>query len=181
MSAQIVIKTVYELTEHEVFQINEALFREFKVPFTVDDETKTLQFFLLKQQDVIVALGALQEVRPVIFNGENFVIYAVLHVVSNMKGKGFGKQVVVAMNDYLSSRNKTILGFCMPRNAGFYEKCGFTIDTTSTQRFVYTTGNKRITNQDGQCIFYKDSTDEFMKKVLANPTIEVSIPTQNLW
>ena len=54
-------------------------------------------------------------------------------------------------------------------------------NTKSTQRFVYRKGDKKITNQAGQYIFYQDSSDHFMEKVLANPVKEVSIPTQNLW
>lgn len=162
-------------------QIKEAIFREFKVPFNIDDKSNDRLFFLLKNKDSILAMGALWEVKPVIFNGESFVIYGVLNVVANIKGKGYGKQVVSAMREYLVSRNKTAFGFCMPKNTVFYEKCGFKIETNATKRFVYSKGIERITNQDGQVIFYEDSSDNFMKKVLTNPDKEVSIPTPNLW
>lgn len=181
MKMEIVIKTTTELLNDELNQISNALFREFKVPFIVNDESKDTLFFLLKQNEHIISMGAIHEVKPVFFNGENFIIYAALHVVSNVKNKGYGKEVVTSMKKYLSSQNKTMFGFCMPKNKGFYEKCGFSIETNSTKRFVYNKNNEKITNKDGQIIFYEDSSDEFMKKVIASPEKEVSIPTPSLW
>lgn len=181
ISTKIVLKNGADLTDDELSQIKVAIFREFKVSFKIDDQTRDRLFFLLKHNDVILAMGALWEVKPVIFNGEKFSFFGVLNVVANIKGKGYGKQVVTEMREYIISHNFTGFGFCMPKNTAFYEKCGFTIDTVSTQRFVYTKGTERITNRDGQYIFYQDSSDHFMEKVLASPDKEVSIPTQNLW
>lgn len=170
-----------ELTENETSQINEAFLRDFKVTFVLNEDVKIRLYFLLKEQETILAVGALGEVKPVIFMGESFVLYGVYDVVASIKEKGFGKQVVMAMKNYLTSNDKTGLGFCLPNRAGFYERCNFNIDTISTKRFVYTKGKERITNQDGQYIFYQDSSKGFMRKVLANPQEEVSIPTDNLW
>ncbi|MDO8610558.1 MAG: GNAT family N-acetyltransferase [bacterium] len=177
----IIKKNGSELTDSELAQINDALLREFKVSLPSRDQLKDRLFFLLKQGNTILAMGALLEVRPVIFDEKEYVIYGFVNVVANEKGKGYGKQVITAMKEYLTTYDKTGLGFCMLNNKRFYEKCGFNIETTSTQRFVYTKGAERITNQDGQIIFYQDSSDNFMKKVLAKPEKEVSIPTQNLW
>lgn len=170
-----------QLTESEISQINKAFLRDFKMPFVLNDDVKIRLYFLLKNGEEVLAFGALGEVKPVIFMGESFVIYGVYDVVANVKGKGFGKEVVTALKNYLVSNDKTGLGFCMPKNAGFYKKCNFMIDTISTKRFVYTKGGKRITNQDGQFIFYLDSSEGFMARVLVNPEEEVSIPTDNLW
>lgn len=169
-----------ELTPDEISQINEASLRDFKTQFKIEDAKGKLYFLLIEGENLI-AFGALGEVNPVTFNGENFSIYGVYNVISNVKGKGFGKQVVVAIKDYLSSHNLTGLGFCMPKNAGFYEKCGFKIEANSTQRFVYTKDGKMITNQDGQVIFYQDGSDKFMEKILRDPQSEISLPTDNLW
>lgn len=176
-----IVKPGSELEESELSQIKEAIFREFKVPFNINDQAEDRLFFLLKDKDAIIAMGVLWEVKPVIFNEEAFTVYGVLNVVANIKGKGFGKKVVTAMRDYLIKNNLTGIGFCMPKNAGFYEKCGFMINAVSTQRFVYMKGEERITNQDGQYIFYIDGSDKFMEKVLTSPDQEVSIPTENLW
>lgn len=169
-----------ELTSDEVSQINEASLRDFKTQFKIEDAKGKL-YFLLIEGEKLIAFGALGEVKSVVFNGENFSIYGVYNVISNAKGKGFGKQVVVEITDYLSSNNLTGLGFCMPHNAGFYKNCGFNIEADSTQRFVYTKDGKSITNLDGQVIFYQDGSDKFMEKVLKNPQEEVSLPTDNLW
>jgi len=178
---EIILKNCSELTADELAQIKEAIFREFKVPFKIEDQSPDKLFFLLKEQREILAMGALWEVKPVIFDGEEFSFSSVLNVVANEKGKGYGKQTVLAMRNSLTKNNKTGFGFCMPKNKGFYEKCGFQIEEKSTQRFIYHKGSERITNKDGQIIFYQDSSDKFMKKVLVNPDKEVSIPTQNLW
>ena len=178
---EIILKKSSELTENELAQIKDAIFREFKVPFKIEDQSPDKLFFLLKKQNTILAMGALWEVKPVLFDSEVFSFFGVLNVVANEKGKGYGKQVILAMREYLTKNNKTGFGFCMQKNKGFYGKCGFQIEENSTQRFVYQKGDKRITNQDGQIIFYQESSDNFMKKVLAQPEKEVSIPTEKLW
>lgn len=181
MSTKIIIKDGSELTESEIAQIKEAVQREFKVGFNSDDHDSDKLFFLLKNEDEILSMGALWEVKPVIFDGENFTIHAFLNVISNIKSKGYGKQVISTMLDYLKEHNFTGFGFTMLKNTGFYEKCGFDIESGSTQRFVYTKDGERITNQDGQVIFFLDNSDEFMKKVIANPDQQVTIPTDKLW
>lgn len=178
---EIILKKGSELTYEELDQIKSAIFREFKVSFRIEDQSPDKLFFLLKEQDKILAMGALWKVKPVIFDGQEYSFLAVLNVVANEKGKGYGRQVVDGMRKYAIKQDKTCFGFCMPKNKGFYEKCGFQIEEKSTQRFVYQKGTERITNQDGQIIFYQESSDYFMKKVLAKPEKEVSIPTENLW
>ncbi len=170
-----------DLTDNELVQINTALFREFKVLLPSKNQLNNKLFFLLKNDDVIFAMGALLEVKHVVFDGKEYTIYGFVNVVAKEKGKGYGRQVVQAMKESLTIHDKTGLGFCMLKNKRFYEKCGFNINTSSTQRFVYRKGTKRITNQDGQIIFYQDSSDGFMKKFLFNTKKEVLIPTQNLW
>ena len=178
---EIILKKNSQLTRDELAQIKSALFSEFKVPFKIEDQSPDKLFFLLKKENRILSMGALWEVKPVLFDGEEFSFLSVLNVVANEKGKGYGKQVILVMREYLTKNNKTGFGFCMQKNKGFYEKCGFQIEEKSTQRFVYTKGAERITNKDGQIIFYQESSDNFMKKVRALPDKEASIPTDNLW
>jgi hypothetical protein len=175
------IKPGSELTESELGQINASLFREFKVPAAPRNDLKNKLFFLFKEEDEILAMGALMKVEPVYFNDEKFTLHGVVEIVANRKGEGYGMQVVTAMRDHLMKNDLIGLGFCMPKVQGFYEKCGFLIDTTSVQRFVYVKDGERITNQDGQLIFYQDSSARFMEKVLTNKDKEVSIPTKDLW
>ena len=120
-------------------------------------------------------------VDPVIFNDMNYKLLGFVEVISNVKGKGFGKKLIQHMLNYLKDTDTTGMGFTMPKNTGFYEICGLSINRDSTQRFVYIDGDKRVTNQDGQVIFYMDSSDNFMKEVLAHPDKEVILPTAGLW
>ncbi len=181
MDTEIVKVNGKDLSDIEISQINSSVFREWKVePYTREILSDTL-FFFLKKKDEILAMGGLKDTHPVIFDEVSFSILGVVEVVSNVKGEGHGKSVVSAMRKYLVENGKTGIGFCMLKNVGFYEKCGFKIEHNSSQRFVYTKGEERIINQDGQVIFYQDGVDQFMEKVLSNPNLEVSIPTDGLW
>jgi len=179
--SEILIKNGLEFSEKERFQITESLYREFKVPLPSEKQLSNTLFFLLVENDEILSMGGLLKTEPVIFNGEIFHLLGFVNVISNVKNKGYGKQVVANMKEYLISQDITGIGFCKPHNQAFYNKCGFTINSTITPRFVYFKGNERITNQDGQYIFYQDSSDNFMKKVLSDPKKEVNIPSVDLW
>lgn len=175
------IKNGLELSGSERKQIQYSLLREFNVPFPTREQLTNKTFFLLKEGNEILSMGAMLLTYPVVFKNQNFKIYGFVNIISNIKSKGYGKTVVAMMKKFLSDKNASGIGFCKPSNQGFYERCGLTIDTTSTQRFVYLKGDKRITNQDGQYIFYQDSTDNFMNKVIADRTSDVYIPFADLW
>lgn len=179
--AEIWIKKGSELVENELTQIGDMLLREFKVSLPPENQLVDRVFFLLKENELILAMGALFKVFPVRFNNKEFTLYAFANVVANEKGMGYGKRVVVAMKEYLESHMLTGIGFCMPKNRGFYQKCGFAIDTSSTHRFIYMNGEMKITNSDGQFIFYLDSLDGFMKEVLSHPQLDVLLPCDDLW
>jgi len=181
MIPKVIQKNASNLTTEELKQIKDAIFREFKVSFNVDDQSKDRLFFLLKNDKDILAMGALWKVEPIIYENKTYVVYGVLNVISNIKGKGYGRQVVSAMRDYLIAHNFSGFGFCMLKNKGFYEKCGFITNTFSTQRFVFKKNGKRITNQDGQIIFYQESSDKLFEKIFSTQEKEISIPTTDLW
>jgi hypothetical protein len=178
---KIITQTGSDLAADDYVQIGDSLFREFNHVIPSPDKLRDRKFFLLKNNTSVLALGALLEVSPVIFNGDKYSISGFVNVVANVKGRGYGKQVITAMIDYLITHDKTGLGFCMLKNKEFYENCGLEVITDITQRFVCRNGAEKITNQDGQIIFYQDSSDHFMKNVLANPGKEIRLPTQNLW
>ncbi len=177
----LLIKNGLELNGSELGQMGESLSREFRVPLPGQKQLSDTTFFLLVDNGKILSMGGLLKTEPVVFDGETFNLVGFVNVIANVKGKGYGKRVMVGMKGYLVHHNITGIGFCKPENQEFYRKCGFQINTNSTQRFVYQNGDKRITNQDGQYIFYHDSSDNFMKKVLAKPDADVSIPSANLW
>lgn len=176
-----IVKNGLDLNLEEELQIKESLFTEFKVNLPNDQKLSKTLFFLLKEESKILSIGGLLKTEPVFYNDKKFTAYGIVNVISNVKGKGYGKKVVTKMREYLISNNLTGIGFCHPKNQGFYKKCGFIFTTNSTQRFVYLKGTERITNQDGQIIFYEDSSDNFMKKVLLDPEKEVLIPSADLW
>ena len=178
---EVIIKPGTELKKIEINQIDKSIYRAFRVPPVTKDYLEDKLFFLLKKESEILAMGALWKVTPVIFIQHTYTFYGLLEVIANIKGRGYGRRVVVAMREYLAARNLTAFGFTMPKNIGFYEKCGFDIEKYSTKRFVYMKDGDRITNQDGQVIFYLDASDQFMKKILSQRDEEVSIPTDGLW
>ena len=100
--AILVTKLGFELTDSELNQINVSLFREFKVPPPTKEYLQDKLFFFLKNEDEILAMGALWEVTPVIFNKETFIMYGFLEVIANVKAKGYGKRVVRTMREYLA-------------------------------------------------------------------------------
>ena len=177
----LVKKPGLELREGEMRQMNASLEKEFGVPPMAKEDMEPTFFFLLKQHEEIVAFGGLRKTYPVIFDGQTYTIYGFVEVISNRKGEGYGKQVITTMRHYLLENDFTGFGFCMPRVQEFYRKCGFTIEEQSTQRFVYQKGEEKITNQDGQHIFYLHSSDKFMQNVLAKPTLPVFFPNDTLW
>lgn len=169
------------LTRDQFKQINEASLREFHTTLSSKGELTNRVFFLLIDNSRILAMGQLLPIKPVLFNSEIFSLLGIGGVIANEKGKGYGKQIITAISGYLSSYDKTGLGFCMPKNQGFYEKLGLKVDQTSTQRFVYRSGSEKITDKEGQYIIYQDSSDRFMERVLVNPGKEVSIPMPPTW
>jgi len=177
----IVLKQGSKLTADELSQMDAAVFREFGVaPLGRDAWSKRL-VFLLKDGDAIDAMGAFDLVEPVQVAGAAFSLLGFVEVIANVKGQGCGKRLVTAMRAYLLEHDRTGVGFCRPGVQGFYEACGLVIETGSTQRFVYQTGDRSITNQDGQVIFYQESSARFMITVLADPSQLVLLPTDGLW
>ena len=178
---RLIVKSGEELTRSEIDQINRAKAREFKASPLQAKVLKTTQFFLLLDGDTILALGKLIPVEPVVFNGETFSILGIGGILSNEKDKGYGKQIMTAIKDYLISKNKTGVGFFGPQNRVFYEKCGFNVDTTSSVRFIFKKDGKEINDPDGSCVLYLDASDNFMKKVLSNPSEKVILPRPPNW
>lgn len=169
-----------DLSDYEVGEINSAIFREWKMePFAKEKLADTL-FFFLKENDKIIAMGGLKEVDHVIFDNEEFSILGFVEVVANIKGKGYGKMVVTALREHLISTGKSGMGFTKPETTPFYEKCGFKIELNSSQRFVYMNSGKRITDDEGQVIFYLDGKDHFMENVLKKKG-DIILPTDGLW
>lgn len=171
-----------KLGASEINQINEAKAREFKAPPLSPQQLKDMLFFLLlDKQNYLLATGSLITVEPIYFNNESFSVLGIGGIIANVKGKGYGRQIMLAIKDYLIKRQKSGVGFCASRNLGFYKKCSFGVSVNSIKRFCYHSGDKKITNTDDDCVIFRDSTDQFMQKVLIYPDKEVILPRRPDW
>lgn len=181
---KILFKNVSELTDKEITEVNEACTREFHEPFTksVKNEASSRQLFLLKDKsENIVSMGQLILIEPVRFMGQTYSILGVGGIVSNVKGKGYGKKIMATIKQYLMENHKTGIGFCGKHNRLFYEKCGFSVDPDLIHRFVYYTGNKKVVNHNDDCLVYFDSNGSFMKKIFADSSEEILLPRPPDW
>ncbi len=169
-----------ELSRSEIDQMMASLKREFGLTPTLESLYEKI-FFLLKDGEEILAMAGIWSVPPFVFEGKTFPVHALVEVIANIKGEGYGKRVVCAIHDYLQAKNLTGFGFCAPKTSEFYKKCGFAVVEGVTDRFIYREKGKDITNQDGQIIFYLDNSDEFIKRVLADPSHDIFISTPELW
>lgn len=171
-----------ELSDHYYARLNEASQREFRLRLPTKPELSNRGYFLLVEAETekLLASGYLRPVYPVICNQETFSFLSIGDIIAEEKGKGYGKQVVRAIREHLIAHDAIGLGFCAPNNKGFYEKCGLSVETTSTHRFIYRDGEKRYTAGD-QFILYQDSSDRFMEQVLAQREHEVFVPDPTIW
>jgi len=178
---KLLIKAGNKLNRDEIGQINRAKAREFKAPPLQEKDLKVGLFFLLFDNKKILATGQLTPVAPINFSGEIFSIFGIGGILANEKGKGYGRQIMTAIKSHLTIESKTGVGFCSLDNKGFYEKCGFKVDTTSIKRFVFQKKGKKITNSGDDCVFYLDATDCFMQTVLSYSGQEVILPRPPDW
>ena len=178
---KLVVKNAEDLTEDQFNQINRASLREFQTALPSREILTGRLFFLLLLGKEVLAIGQLLPIEPVHYNHASFSILGIGGIIAKEKGRGYGKQIMIAIRNYLIAKDKTGVGFCMPRNREFYEKCGLDVDTASVQRFVYRKGNNEITDQEGQFIFYHDASDHFMSKVISSSDKKVILPTPPTW
>lgn len=148
---KIIVKSRDSLTKEEKKQIESAIKREFGITIHIEKKGQ------------IIASGGLMESEPVVFNGETYSILAIGGIIANTKRKGYGKQIMTAIRDYLIEKGRTGIGFCAFKNKDFYKKCGFYVDDTSIKRFVFKKKSKKVTNQEDDCVIYLDSLDQFMQ------------------
>lgn len=178
---KLLVKTGGELSGQEIDQINQARAREFKASPLNEKQPEAALFFLLLGHQKILAMGELIPVKPIKFNKEVFSVLGIGGILANEKGKGYGRKIMSAIKNYLISQDKTGVGFCGLNNKGFYEKCGFKVDTTSIKKFVFQEDGRKITNSGDECVVYLDASDRFMEKALLYPDQEVMLPRPPDW
>lgn len=171
-----------KLDDQYYTQLNEASQREFRVRLPAKPEIHDRFYFLLvaTETEKLLASSYLKPISPVICNQEIFSFLNIGGIIANEKGKGYGKQLVSAIRDHLIAHDTIGLGFCFPHNQRFYEKCGLTVETRSTHRFIYRNGEERLT-AEGQFLLYQDRSDHFLEQVLAQGEHEVWVPDPTIW
>jgi len=175
------VKKGAELTDGEVDEVNAAKAREFKVPPMSEKQKIKTIFFLLEEEEKILALGELIPIEPIKFNAETFFVLGIGGIVANEKRRGYGREIMTAIKAYLKVHDKTGVGSCGLRNKEFYEKCGLGVDISSLKRFVYRKKGRKIINTTDDGIIYQDGPDCFMKKVLSSPDQEVLLERPFNW
>lgn len=174
------IKSWNELSENELKQMNDSHAREWKIASMTPERHNKNIFFLLKDpENYILSQGQLIPVSGVVFMDKAFDIFGVGGIIANVKGQGFGREIMNSITEYLNEKNKSAVGFTGVTD--FYEKCGFNVSTEVIKRFVYINGGKKIVNTEDTAICYLDSDDRFMEIVLKNPSYEVSLPREPDW
>lgn len=171
-----------ELGDSFYTQVNEASAREFGVRLPAKPEIADRLYFLLAETETkkLLASGFLKLIAPVMCNQQTFSFLNIGGIIANEKGKGYGKQLMRAIRDHLLAQDTIGLGFCFPHNRGFYEKCGLTVETQATHRFIYRNGEQRLT-AEGQYLLYQDRSDHFLERVLAQREHEVWVPDPTIW
>ncbi len=169
-----------KLPDHYYKQLEVSSKREFGVRLPTEFEMGNWLYFLLVERETILASAFLRPVYPVICNHEIFSLLDIGEVIANEKGKGYGKQVVCTLREYLLSSDTVGLGFCFPQNQGFYEKCGLKVDTLNTRRIIYRSRAGRQT-AEGQCILYQDSRAHFLETLLVHGDSEIFVPDPLIW
>jgi len=105
-----------ELTDHQYRQLNESSLREFRLRLPAVPELGDRLYFFLAETAEILASAYLKPIYPVIFTHMTFSFLNIGGVIANEKGKGYGKQVMSAIREYLIAADKIGLGFCWPVN-----------------------------------------------------------------
>ncbi len=177
---RVIIKSWHDLTRDELDEMNESHAREWNISSMNPDYHAENIFFLLKDSEKnILAQGQLVPIKGVVFNGETFDIFGIGGIIANKKGEGYGRQIMNAIKDYLTSHNTTGVGFT--GFSGFYEKCGFNVDRDAIKRFIYMTDGKEVVNTESDRVCFLDAEDNFMEKVIQNQHELVYLPRTPDW
>jgi len=158
-----------DLSKMQVDLINKHRCVEFGLNEIIDikkDEAESTIFFV-KEKDTILAFGMLKPIT-VEYLGEKYHILGLRSTIATEKGKGYGKILLKAMVKECLEEKKTGLGFCLRKNAGFFEKCGLQIEKNFIKRFLYRNPITKKIKKDniGDGLYY-NGKDNFIKKVLS--------------
>ena len=167
--AQVIILPGKDLSKNDIETINKARLEKFGSTAIInpqsDNEDWTKIYFLAKNENRLVAFGRLHDVK-VIFKNEIYDIFGIATVASIEKGKGYGKMLMTAMQNYIQKKGKTGLGFCNKAITPFYEKCNLGVIVKGQKRFYHPT-SPRFHNSD---VIYVAGKDNLIEKMLQHPS-----------
>jgi len=112
--------------------------------------------FLLKNGKDLLAFGRLRSIS-LYKEKERYDIWGIATIVSVERRKGYGKELMKAIKNFIEKNKKTSIGFCGEKNSGFYEKCGFNILKNGQKHFVYVDESDKSHYEQGDVIYKKGS------------------------
>jgi hypothetical protein len=174
-----------ELSESDLQVINHHRVLEFDSKHPIQPEPGNedweMPFFLVKDEvGKILAMARLHEV-VITFMERNYDAYGIATIIAMEKGKGYGSQVLKGMKDYIEESGKLAIGFCDPKNAGFYIKCDYQILRGQAKRFLFKSSEgdlKPIEHQDNDLIVL-DVKNMFLPEFTSNPDEFAFIPRKH--
>lgn len=174
MDTKTVVKEGRALTPEEISSTDTARAREWQLPPITDNEkNKHLFVFIKDSAGEILAQGQLYPITNVQIINESFAIFEIGGIIANEKGKGYGKLLNQSIMEYLSEQKKSGIGFASERVRGFYQACGYTINSKLLSRFP---NYPEFSGGKEDFVFYYDAGDHFWEKVLDNPQQTIFLP-----
>ena len=131
----------------------------------------TTFFILFNPEGEVLSVGQLFPVK-IVFLGKSYDIQAIGGIVSLIKGKGYGKILMIGIKKYLNENDMIGIGFCGRKNSKFYRKCGFNVAKDLVKRFVQ---KSKKGDEGDDDVLYFDKTN-LMKKVLDHGEEYVFVP-----
>jgi len=127
----------HDLSDTIIEMMNKQRIHEYEVNtknFRQNEQDST--FFFAKNNGDTKAFGMLKPVT-IIHQGKMTGILGIGNIIAVEKGTGNGKQLMLAIKDYLTDKRRIGLGFCNPGVEGFYRNCGYQMIGPLSGRFCY--------------------------------------------
>ena len=157
------------LSESLLKQINQARFNEFGDQPLEKENIKDSVFVNVLLGDELVATAILFPIDGVIFEDKKYSVMGINGIVAIKKGAGYGRMLIGAISDYLAKIDKTGIGFCIPSNKGFYEKCNFGVDTLTINQFRFDDQHGKEKLETNDIVIFQEGSDGLISKLRTHP------------
>ncbi|MFA6005068.1 MAG: GNAT family N-acetyltransferase [Patescibacteria group bacterium] len=177
---KVIVKNAPDLTSEELAVINAWRKKEFNSDTILGGpQNKPFYdsvFFLNKEGEKIVAFGRLRPLE--VYIGEKkYEIWGIAMIAAVEKFKGYGKQLMFSIKDYVKKYPRTMIGFCGKSVSEFYLKCGYSILYDAQKYFVHIDeqGKKHYEDED---VLYLEGPDDLIKQLSSSnpPMITHYVP-----